>query len=100
MTGGAIEMRGTGYTRSIDNSTIAGNSGVGVAGVLAAGSDLTISNSSIAYNRNEFSGTGSGLFAEGVNIELQSTLIAFNGDFDAAIYADVEAADRCRAATT
>ncbi|MEO7433769.1 MAG: choice-of-anchor Q domain-containing protein [Dokdonella sp.] len=90
ITGGGIEMRGSGFSRSIRNSTIAGNIGPGVAGILAAGSDVKIANSSIAWNVKQLPGTGSGLFAEGVDIELQSTLIAFNGDPETATYSDVD----------
>lgn len=90
MTGGAIEMRGNGYPRSITNCTIAGNAAPGAAGILASGSNVTISNSSIVLNSSGLPGTGSGVFVEGVQIHLESTLIALNGDLDAAAYADVE----------
>lgn len=90
ITGGAIEMRGAGFSRAIRNSTIAGNMGPEAAGILAAGSDVKIFNSAIAYNVNELPGSGAGLFAEGVDVQLDSTIVAFNGDPDAAVYADVE----------
>jgi hypothetical protein len=91
---GAIEMRGAGHTRTMMNSTIAGNVADYTAGVFASGSDLQIDNSTIAFNRlnpdSSGSGVGSGLFSDGIEVVLNSTLLAMNGDLATPTFSDVD----------
>lgn len=76
--GGAVLLRtGAGYAVTFRNTTISGNHATVVGGGMLVQSDITIENSTIAFNTGGTAG-GGGVIVQGTTAELQSTIIADN----------------------
>jgi hypothetical protein len=87
---GGIDSRTfVGYSVKLIDTTISGNHARVVAGGMLASSDLTIQNSTIAFNDSGSEG-GGGLIAEGTNLELESTIIADNSPSGGTAAADLD----------
>jgi len=75
--GGAILIRGTGYTVTFRNTTVSGNHANVIAGAMLVEADITIENSTVAFNTGGTAG-GGGIILQGTTTELESTIVADN----------------------
>ncbi|MGH8172251.1 MAG: choice-of-anchor Q domain-containing protein [Rhodanobacteraceae bacterium] len=74
---GLYLSNGMGTAADITNSTISGNEATNNIGGLYVTGDLKLSNSTVAFNRDHYV-NGSGLFAGGSSLQLESSIIAGN----------------------
>jgi hypothetical protein len=75
-TAGGLMLLNT-VTGSILNSTISGNSSRYYGGILTNG-NLTVTNSTVAFNRSNLSTDASGLYTRNATLTLQNSIIADN----------------------
>lgn len=88
--GGGIYVRAyTGASGTVRNSTISGNHAALIGGGMIFGDDLTLENSTIAFNYGGSEG-GGGLIVGGSTTELESNIIADNSPSGMAGAADLD----------
>ena len=88
--GGGIYVRAyTGASGTVRNSTISGNHASLVGGGMIFGDDLTLENSTIAFNYGGSEG-GGGLMVGGTTVDLESNIIADNSPSGMAAAADLD----------
>jgi len=87
--GGVLLRTSPGYAQTFRNTTLSGNHANILAGAMLVQSDITIENSTIAFNTGGTAG-GGGVIVEGTTAELQSTIIADNSPSATMAAADLD----------
>jgi hypothetical protein len=88
--GGAVLLRGgSGYAVTFRNTTLSGNHANVVAGGMLVEADITIENSTVAFNTGGTAG-GGGIILQGTAAELQSTIVADNSPSATTAAADLD----------
>jgi len=87
--GGGMDLRNGSYSSRLVDTTISGNHARVIGGGILADGDITLENSTIAFNDSGPAG-GGGLVAEGTNATLQSSIIADNTPSGSTAAADLD----------